>query len=121
MEQATGIVGRVEVGRGDQRLADHSIRAVDFAALGEWQAFTARFDVEERLVEDVSLRVMTEGRGRIEVDAVDLPTDYGIEVLDPMPDLQDFDTWASPFDAHPNAKAHAVLADILYERLASTR
>ena len=121
MDQATGIVGRVEIGRGDQRLAERSIRAVDFAALGEWQAFTARFGIEERLVEDVSLRVMTEGRGRIEVDTVDLPTDYGIEVVDPMPDLQDFDTWASPFDAHPNAKAHAVLADTLYERLTSTR
>ena len=121
MDQATGIVARVEVSRGDRRLAEHNIRAVDFAALGQWRAFTARFGVEERLVEDVSLRVMTEGRGLIEVDTVDLPTDYGIEVVDPMPYLQNFDTWASPFDRHPNAKAHAVLADILYERLVSTR
>ena len=117
----TGIVARVEVSRGDQRLAEHNIRAVDFSALGQWRAFTARFGVEERLVEDVSLRVMTEGRGLIEVDTVDLPTDYGIEVVAPMPYLQDFDTWASPFDRHPNAQAHAVLADILYERLVSTR
>jgi hypothetical protein len=118
-DRSAGAVARVEVRRRGQTLVAHRVRARDLAPRGEWQPFTVRFGVNEPLVEDISLRVVTLGRGRIEVDRVDVPTDYGIEVVDPMPALQDFDTWASPFDAHPNARAHAVLADILYERLAS--
>ena len=45
---------------------------------------------------------------------------YGIEVVDAIPYLRDLDTWASPFDSHPNARAHAVLADVLYERLSGS-
>ncbi len=120
MNQATGTVARVEVSRENENLVERRILANHFAALGEWEAFTLRFDVEGELIEDVSLRVVAQGRGGIEVSSVDLTTDYGIEVVDAIPYLRDLDTWASPFDAHPNARAHAVLADVLYERLSGT-
>ena len=118
--QVTGAVARVEVSRENENLVERRILANDFAALGEWEAFTLHFDVEGELIEDVSLRVVAQGRGGIEVSSIDLSTDYGIEVVDPIPNLRDLDTWASPFDAHPNAKAHAVLADVLYERLSGS-
>ncbi len=117
MNQATGAVARVEVRRENENLVERRILANHFAALGEWEAFTLGFDVEGELIEDVSLRVVAQGPGGIEVSSVDLTTDYGIEVVDAIPYLRDLDTWASPFDAHPNANAHAVLADVLYEQL----
>ena len=120
-DQTAGPVATVEVSQANgERLAARRIRADDFSALNEWHAFTLRFAVEADLIEDVAFRIATLGRGGIDVDTVDLATDYGIELIDLIPYLQDFNTWVSSFDAHPNARAHGVLADVLHEHIAGT-
>ncbi len=117
-DQTADPVAVLEVSRANgERLAMRRIRADDFSSLAEWQGFTLHFIVKHQLVEDVAFRITTLGRGGIEVDTVDLVTDYGIEVIDLIPYLQDFDTRASPFDAHPNTRAHGVLADVLFEQI----
>ena len=117
-DRTTGQVATLEVSQANgDPLAARRIRADDFSALNEWHAFTLCFAVDDQLVEDVAFRIATLGRGGIDVDTVDVSTDYAIEVIDLIPYLQDFDTWASPFDAHPNARAHGVLADVLYEHI----
>ena len=51
MNQVTGAVARVEVSRENENLVERRILANDFAALGEWEAFTLHFDVEGELIE----------------------------------------------------------------------
>jgi hypothetical protein len=43
--------------------------------------------------------------------SIDIPVDYGMEVVDLTEALNTFDTHASIFDAHPNARAHQVVAE----------
>jgi hypothetical protein len=47
----------------------------------------------------------------LDVGAIDLQVDYGFQVLDLTDTLNTFDTHVSIFDAHPNPRAHRVIAD----------
>jgi hypothetical protein len=42
--------------------------------------------------------------------SIDIPVDYGFTVVDITEPLNAFNTHASMFDAHPNERAHAVIA-----------
>jgi hypothetical protein len=51
--------------------------------------------------------------------SIDVPVDYGFEVVDLTDALNTFDTHASIFDAHPNERAHQVIADQILRALES--
>lgn len=48
---------------------------------------------------------------------LDLRVDYGFDVLDLTDTMNAFDTHVSIFDAHPNPRAHQVVAEEVYKRL----
>jgi hypothetical protein len=66
---------------------------------------------------DVRFRVGSSGSAAFALTAIELPVNYGFEVLDLSGPLNTFDTHASIFDAHPNERAHRVIADHLLEML----
>ncbi|MEW6323215.1 MAG: hypothetical protein AB1635_19270 [Acidobacteriota bacterium] len=80
---------------------------------GEWQTVTVPFEVPNGPPRALSLAVRADERGAVVVDTITSQTDYGFELIDPTTALSGFDTHVSSFDSHPNARAHAVLADLL--------
>ena len=62
----------------------------------------------------VRLRLVSTGATAMTVARLALPVDYGFLVVDPTEALNTFDTHASIFDAHPNERAHQVLAEQLF-------
>jgi hypothetical protein len=51
---------------------------------------------------------------------ITMPVDYGFEVLDLTEPLNTFNTHTSSFDAHPNERAHQVMAEAAYAALAAS-
>jgi hypothetical protein len=52
---------------------------------------------------------------------ISIPVDYGFTVLDLTQTLNTFNTHASAFDAHPNERTHAVIADTVYAAMNAPR
>ncbi len=116
---ATGAVARVVIGRGDgQVVASHDVTAAALTP-GAWTSVPVPFTLDGHVSPNVTLRIDTTGVAPISVDRVALPVTYGIEVIDLAPEFGTINTSASLFDAHPNAAAHAVMADVLARRLQS--
>jgi hypothetical protein len=115
-----GVVARLVLSRGDDGQVVAS-RDVDAAALptGPWTGVSVPFTLAGHVTPNVTLRIETTGRAPFSVDRVTLPVTYGIEVIDLAPEFGTMNTSASLFDAHPNAAAHAVMADVLARRLQS--
>lgn len=115
---AAGVVARLVVSRGDdgQVVASHDVGA-DALTPGTWTSVPVPFTLDGRVSPNVTLRIDTTGVAPISVDRVVLPVTYGIEVIDLAPEFGTMNTSASLFDAHPNAAAHAVIADVLARRL----
>jgi hypothetical protein len=65
-------------------------------------------------VRRLAVRVTSSHHGQWAIADVKLKVDYGFEVLDLTESLNQFNTHASSFDAHPNARAHQVIADQVY-------
>jgi hypothetical protein len=65
----------------------------------------------------VRLRLSSTGTTPFEIARLAMPVDYGFETLDLTDALNAFDTHASVFDAHPNERAHRVVADAVFEAL----
>lgn len=88
-------------------------------AVGEWVDVNVAFDIPgDRNADDVEFQVAVDASASVSTDTIGLAVSYpGLEVLDPTAALNTFDTHASLFDAHPNERAHGVLADLLFERL----
>jgi hypothetical protein len=84
-----------------------------------WQRVPARIDVKGVGDHGVRFRVTATGEAGFAVATMNLPVDYGIEVVDLTDALNTFDTHASIFDAHPNRHAHAVMAQVVFEVLKS--
>ena len=84
-----------------------------------WQRIPARIDVRGVGDHSVRFRVTASGQAGFAVAAMNLPVDYGFEVVDLTDALNTFDTHASIFDAHPNKHAHAVMAQVVFEALKS--
>ena len=82
-----------------------------------WQRIPARLDVKGVADHSVRFRVTSTGQVGFAVATMDLPVDYGFEVVDFTDRLNTFDTHASIFDAHPNEHAHAVMAQVVFEAL----
>lgn len=88
-------------------------------AVGSWMHVVVPFDIARApLADHIEFQVTADPAAKLSVGTIGLDVHYrNIEVLDPTDRLNTFDTHASIFDAHPNARAHGVLADLLYERL----
>ena len=89
------------VGRGNA--------AVDLQARG-WQQLPVRIDVRGAQDHSVRFRVVSPGLPALSLASIDIPVDYGFTVVDLTEPLNAFNTHASMFDAHPNERAHAVIA-----------
>lgn len=107
---------RVVDHHGTHVLADHEI---PHDAVGQWVEVHVPFDIAgDEQADDVEFRVEVAADASLSADTIGLMVSYPrLEVLDPTDALNTFDTHASLFDAHPNARAHGVLADLLYDRL----
>jgi lysophospholipase L1-like esterase len=81
------------------------------------QDVRVRFDLPDGAGHYVRLAVGRVSRHHIDLASLDLAVDYGFEVLDPADPLNTFDTHVSMFDAHPNARAHRVIADHVFARV----
>ncbi len=104
--------------KGKKIWAKKTIYGSDFNQPGVWQDFILEFKLENELVHDMEFRVDYKGGATLSVDAVELPVKYPkIEVVDPSEDLRGLNTYASAFDAHPNAQTHGILADLLLKKI----
>ena len=65
----------------------------------------------------VRFRLSSAGGGGFLVGSLELPVDYGFRVLDLTEPLNTFNTHASIFDAHPNERAHKVIAEKVLEAI----
>lgn len=90
------IVGRGNVG-------------IDMDARG-WQQLPVKVDIRGTHHHSVRFRVISPDALDVSLASIDIPVDYGFSVVDVTESLNRFNTHASIFDAHPNERAHAVLA-----------
>jgi hypothetical protein len=90
------------VGRGNT--------AIDMRARG-WQQLPVRIDVRNTDGHSVRVRLVSPGALGFSLASIDIPVDYGFTVVNLTERLNTFNTHASMFDAHPNARAHAVMAE----------
>jgi hypothetical protein len=96
--------------------AQLTINKSDFGGEEEWFPFTLKFNLD-KFTKDLEFRVLYSGNGYLYADRIEIPVRYNIEVVDMLPHLSGFDTHATLFDAHPNAKAHAAIATALYNKI----
>jgi hypothetical protein len=81
-----------------------------------WQDVTVRPGLSSPAAA-VRMRLVALGTTAFSIANVALPVDYGFEVVDLTDDLNTFNTHTSIFDAHPNERAHAVMAEKIHEAL----
>jgi hypothetical protein len=105
-----GVVQLVDVSRQDV-LVSAPLVAGTATASGE---FTVRFDLGGDRVRRLAIRVASTGATPLALTNIAVPVNYGFEVIDLTQTLNTFNTHASSFDAHPNERAHQVIADAVY-------
>ncbi len=76
-----------------------------------WQNAVARLDLKGTNQNMTRLRIVLSQPVGVAFASIDVPVDYGMTVVDLTEALNTFDTHASIFDAHPNERAHRVIAD----------
>ena len=122
--QATG-GGAVEtfaIVADGREVARREIAAADCGRPGEWIDVTLGVNLDAPLTRAVEWRVTVARDVRLSVDALSMPIRYdGLDVLDLADRLNTFDTHASIFDSHPNARAHAEVAKALAEWVLSKK
>jgi hypothetical protein len=85
-----------------------------------WQDVGVAITVPER-ARRARLRIASSGRSAFAVANVAMAVDYGFEVVDLTADLNTFNTHASIFDAHPNERAHKLIAEKVFQALGPVR
>ena len=76
----------------------------------DWQRLPVKIDIRGTSGHSVRFRLVSPGALALSVASIDIPVDYGFTVVDLTEPLNTFNTHASMFDAHPNERAHAVMA-----------
>jgi len=110
---------------GDRSYPDYMIHEYAPGTRG-WALFADQFDQWAKLAKARAPRVIVmlyptllanggDPMPQLRQQVAELARGYGFEVLDLTPHLQGFNTHASLFDSHPNAEAHAAMADALYD------
>jgi hypothetical protein len=89
------------------------------AAPGGWRDVDVRLNVGDR-ARRTRLRLTANSSAPFAVGDIALPVDYGFTVVDLTASLNSFNTHASIFDAHPNERAHQVVAEKVLEALQKT-
>jgi hypothetical protein len=99
---------------GDRTIAERRINGEQFIQPGRWSNFTLDFKIDSPIAEHVAWEVSVPCGVLVSIDTFTLPVHYDrLDVLDLTAPLNTFDTHASIFDAHPNPRAHAVIAAAL--------
>lgn len=98
--------------KSDELLARAPLRT----SPGGWHDVTVHLTTPEP-ARFVRLRVTGNGQTPFSIASLAFPVDYGFDVVDLTGPLNTFDTHASIFDAHPNERAHRVMADKVSEVL----
>jgi hypothetical protein len=80
-----------------------------------------RLDVPGRGVSRIAIRLTAARPGNWTLTNIALPVDYGLDVLDLSESLNTFNTHASTFDAHPNERAHQVMADVVFAAMSAPK
>jgi hypothetical protein len=83
----------------------------------ELQEVRLRLALPDQKGHDVQLAAGATGPGPIGLAGVDLAVRYDFDVLDLTDTLNTFDTHVSIFDAHPNPRAHRVIAESVLKEL----
>jgi hypothetical protein len=109
----------IKIMAGDHLLSEKKPTKKDFKKDGGWYDITLSFIMDKPLNEQVQFQVDYLGQGNLQFDCIQLPVNYGIEVVDLLPYLKNIKTWVSPFDAHPNIKTHQIMAEQLFRSLTS--
>jgi hypothetical protein len=91
------------------QLLDHRPLLVD--PRGGWQKARVRLDLRRTNGKLTRLRITLSQAPEVAIASIDVPVDYGFEVVELTDALNTFDTHASIFDAHPNVRAHQVIAE----------
>jgi len=76
-----------------------------------WQDAQVRLNLRGTNGNLTRLRIALAQPPDVAIASIDVPVDYGLEVVDLTDALNTFDTHASIFDAHPNARAHRAIAE----------
>ncbi len=93
-----------------------TVMGVDFPSKNKWTGFELEFELES-IVNKVEFRVYYMGKGSLSLDRIDVAVDYKVEIIDLITHMRGFNTHASYFDSHPNARTHAVIADVLFKAI----
>ncbi len=97
--------------------AKKSVSGADFPEKDQWTEFELSFTLDKEITENIGFQVHYTGRGTLSVDKIAIAVDHNIEIIDMLDILKNFDTHASMFDPHPNARAHKVIAETIYQTL----
>jgi hypothetical protein len=115
---ARGPVARIVIKpREGSALASREVWAAGSGDADVWRDLVVSFDVTTPVTTRVEFRVEYLGGVDLWVDRIALPHQHAVEVFDVTPLLTGFNTHAGPFDAHPNARAHGILANALYRHI----
>jgi hypothetical protein len=76
-----------------------------------------RLEIPGDAARRVSVRVTLAAGGECSLTSIAIPVGDDFEVIDMTDRLNDFDTHASSFDAHPNERAHQVIAETVLKAL----
>jgi hypothetical protein len=77
----------------------------------DWQTAPVTFDLQGTSGNLTRFRIVLHQAIAVSLASIDVPVDYGMRVVDLTDVLNTFDTHASIFDAHPNERAHRVVAE----------
>lgn len=81
-----------------------------------WQDLSFDISVPEQ-PRRARLRIASSGRVAFAIAKLAMPVNYGLAVVDLTSDLNTFNTHTSIFDAHPNERAHRVIAERVFQAL----
>jgi hypothetical protein len=113
---AGAVAGTLDVlGEGDTLLA--SARLVSSNPGDGLQVARVRLALPDAGGSNVRLAVGPASGVAMDLASLDLAVDYDFDVLDLRDALNTFNTHVSLFDAHPNERAHQVIADEVFVRL----
>jgi hypothetical protein len=119
---ASGVIESVDVLADDKVIIHREVSASECGRPGEWTMVKIPIDLTAALTKHVDWRIHVAPGVFLSVDSVSLPIAYKhLEVLDLKDRLNTFNTHASSFDAHPNARAHAEIAQAVAEWIESRR
>jgi hypothetical protein len=114
--RSADIVAMLYIAAGNRLVTSRMLTEKDFPATNQWVEISVPFTLTDRLTTGVDWRVQVARDARLSVDTLSMPVAYpNLEVIDLRQRLNTYNAHVSLFDAHPNERAHADIADVLAE------